>query len=849
MSTKHRVAATMSFHYRSYTMRHERTPATHPERTPMGEGSTSWQNWQSSWAAFLGISLVQTAIVVGASTTVSTWLRRRQEPKTPSSTSSNATISQPQRLCAQIDRAVRPLATSISRGFQRLWTSTLHLMPAHRQEGCCCCHVGIIPPLVGICTSHWPSLVLWLFLTRSTPNLRVCPWPWSSLLLVWCGQQILLDYQTGPKDANDNDNRNSMVPRSNRRVPARPSGNQDQTSSSTGTSLLQDVASSEQMHRVEQATNRKEKESSQQYQRYMELLVHNVSHTDLVLSLESTKAVEKAPSLDQSFVDVGLDDIPGQNQERQAPASTQGEFSGPGEQDFGPDDDPYCLCRPRFSRFDKYSRLVLEQLQTSDESKPEDQVLYFRRHQRTDSRRLYVNNPPQLEPTATGIQLQKPVEEVDLQDLRIRGRDQCKVIGCSASPVHQHQSHPESEKDTSVRIRHVFFPLLATLLPRWREQIEAKEYSHAPKRVLMLVSGVGAPRNWTHDARENSTEACAQLMKYFLKLIDPELIVVHIHSETNLFRYDENLVFVEQELMPAIHSYRDAHARQLPYPDELQGSMEGNQVLQGMTTTGTSLRSHPFSPDWRTTFHTTLSFADGSPARTYAIQASLRPYRPTYYHFHQLKTFWHEAKIVNDDIEVRSFEEMETIPAVDTNRCSDPNVIKVIEEMKSFRRQMIQTLLSDNDILRFWLRKTHKPVLSVLLVQSADMDEPVLYRGTNMEVSMPTGSLCAERNVIGSALADYPALKREDLKLIAVLAVPLVEVETIMKRSTSSGSFGSLINDRKLSIGSEGDQGDPPPDGQGSNAPLRRVALFSKTSQDQRTVVLQSTSDLNPLRP
>ena len=37
---------------------------------------------------------------------------------------------------------------------------------------------------------------------------------------------------------------------------------------------------------------------------------------------------------------------------------------------------------------------------------------------------------------------------------------------------------------------------------------------------------------------------------------------------------------------------------------------------------------------------------------------------------------------------------------------------------------------------------------------------------------MPTGSLCAERNVIGTALASNPNLKREDLKCVAVLAVP-----------------------------------------------------------------------------
>jgi hypothetical protein len=59
-----------------------------------------------------------------------------------------------------------------------------------------------------------------------------------------------------------------------------------------------------------------------------------------------------------------------------------------------------------------------------------------------------------------------------------------------------------------------------------------------------------------------------------------------------------------------------------------------------------------------------------------------------------------------------------------------------------------------------------------------------------MEVSMPTGSLCAERNVLGTALAANPALKREDLKLIAVLAVPQVEdITTSIERSNSNVSM------------------------------------------------------------
>lgn len=62
----------------------------------------------------------------------------------------------------------------------------------------------------------------------------------------------------------------------------------------------------------------------------------------------------------------------------------------------------------------------------------------------------------------------------------------------------------------------------------------------------------------------------------------------------------------------------------------------------------------------------------------------------------------------------------------------------------------------DSEVGSFWLRKTQKPVLAVLLVRRLPDGEPRLFRGANMEVSMPTGSLCAERNVIGTAYSNDP---------------------------------------------------------------------------------------------
>jgi hypothetical protein len=158
-----------------------------------------------------------------------------------------------------------------------------------------------------------------------------------------------------------------------------------------------------------------------------------------------------------------------------------------------------------------------------------------------------------------------------------------------------------------------------------------------------------------------------------------------------------------------------------------------------------------------------------------------------------LKTFWHDTKIVQDDLEVHSFEDMETVPAMDVNLAQEEHVQLVIQEMKAFKSFFLESLLDgDNDIFQFWLRKSKKPVLAVLLVSGKD-GKPLLYRGTNMEVSMPTGSLCAERNVIGTALASNPGLKREDLRMVAVLAVPLdTERPSNMRRSSSLASYSSI---------------------------------------------------------
>lgn len=484
--------------------------------------------------------------------------------------------------------------------------------------------------------------------------------------------------------------------------------------------------------------------------RYLEMLVHNVSHTDLVLSVD-------------------------------APPDSK--------------EDVYCLCRPRFSAFDLYCRRILENLSGQEE------IVSFPRYERSEASPRYTivsPKPSRQGRLSTGLALEESVSlnitTQELPNLRFRGRDAHRI-----EPYYAKDKAAPPPTD-SLKLSHVFFPLLATLLPRWQKELTKKYASRdvSVKKVVVLVSGVGTPRNWTHSITGNSTQTCAGLMKKFIQSLYPEVTVVCIHSNTNIFRYDENIVFVKRELMPVIDAYRDAHARGLPYPDETSATLT--------TTNG----RHPFSPDWKQSFSVTLSFADGSHARTHAIQTSLRPYRPTYFHLWQLKSFWHDTKIVEDDLEVHSFEDMETVPAVDVNLVVEKNVKLVVEEMNRFRNDFLASLEHDNDVATFWLRKTRKPVLAVLLV-AGENGTPIMYRGTNMEVSMPTGSLCAERNVIGTALASNPALKREDLKMVAVLAVPIHHMqqqtqETTTTRPSDMPRSSSLASYSSIQVEDDGDE-------------------------------------------
>lgn len=69
-------------------------------------------------------------------------------------------------------------------------------------------------------------------------------------------------------------------------------------------------------------------------------------------------------------------------------------------------------------------------------------------------------------------------------------------------------------------------------------------------------------------------------------------------------------------------------------------------------------------------------------------------------------------------------------------------------------------------------RKSEKLILSVVQVNVDGV--PHFFEGMNAEVSLPTGSICAERSAILHARAKLPGVRRCDFMGVAVLEVPLV---------------------------------------------------------------------------
>ncbi|KAI9990025.1 hypothetical protein PInf_020331 [Phytophthora infestans] len=466
----------------------------------------------------------------------------------------------------------------------------------------------------------------------------------------------------------------------------------------------------------------------------MEFLVHNISHSDLVVELSWLREDGAAassngatvPTARQPVASVDVDDAA-------VPLSVLG--------------------RPKFSLFQQTSQHILERVQQLRHPKREANqpthaaaVLSVSDGTETPSllhpTLLDIGNTPGERWKACCHDTQSPIgfnladapipmsNDQLLTDFQLRGEVETTRL------VEKHWDR--------VGITAVYFPLVALLLPKWTQVL--KEFqSEGSRQLVYLISGAGIPRNVEHSHSGNSTEITAQLIVLFVHQYYPDMTAIQVHSGSNIFRFDDNVQFMTRELRPLLETHRETLVDRC-------------------------------GEAWKSHFHVTIAYADGPPARLSALNASLRMYRPSYLHIWQLKTFWHERKLSMADVDFHSFENIEASPLVTPSK-ADALTQMIVREMRKFRDQFLAAE-GEGEVAGFWLRKSRKPVLAVLLIEKPAAElggRPtiVVQRGMNCEVSMPTGSLCAERNAIGSALASDPTLTRRALKMIAVLGLNL----------------------------------------------------------------------------
>ena len=289
-------------------------------------------------------------------------------------------------------------------------------------------------------------------------------------------------------------------------------------------------------------------------------------------------------------------------------------------------DDDTILARPKFSAFRSLSEKMYNIVKEMSEVSLVNYDVYQRDN--SDAKRP-IRDVVKNATVPVGINF-KDVLDNDL--LSLENTEQLKFRSTMK------ESMPVKPDDSQLKICGVFFPLLSALIPKWEQKItERCQYmpNQNNKFVIFLISGQGTPRDEKANVRDNSTEICALLMKLFLEKAYPFIEVQHIDSpHLNLFRYDENIQFVKQRLLPHVESIR-------------------SQIVDKV------------QDKWKDYMHLYISYASGSTARISAIGASLRPYkyvfivhflfnltcacwngRPAYMHFWQLKTFWNENKVI-----------------------------------------------------------------------------------------------------------------------------------------------------------------------------------------------------------
>ena len=188
----------------------------------------------------------------------------------------------------------------------------------------------------------------------------------------------------------------------------------------------------------------------------------------------------------------------------------------------------------------------------------------------------------------------------------------------------------------------------------------------------------------------------------------------------------------------------------------------------------------PFASDSAERLKVHLSLNTGPIPVISGLLQGLEEFRPSVIHVETARQWPQPASKARLSKAVHlDYDQMRQAPEFEANdlRLSEP-VRLAIDEMMRWRKSFLkarphrpkkgQTEGADQ---HFFFRKGAQEVLAVVVVRNPLNQRLVAVRGVNLEVSLPTGTLCAERNAIGTALSNFPQLERKDILALSVLAL------------------------------------------------------------------------------
>lgn len=325
--------------------------------------------------------------------------------------------------------------------------------------------------------------------------------------------------------------------------------------------------------------------------------------------------------------------------------------------------------------------------------------------------------PTALDGRPHGVHLAHPIEYPRAATGQDRAR-QAEIRG-----------EPPSDLAQAV-VTGAYFPVLAPVLEEWLSTLTP---GWSPVLVLLATSPIESALQGT------GTAAIARTLARFVRAVRDDVEVVLAPEMTgNPHSFEGLSTYFPSQLRPCIDTLRRRCVAQ-------------------------------HGARWAERFRLRLSLSTGTTPVIQAVQSSLRTLRPETIHVPYARGWSAPGRWL--DVHTHPFSRIDQRPAAPVADLEDRWASAAAEEIAQWRDEFIacRERVDESELNDFWHRKGRKAVLAVLVIDRGG--HPHTIRSINLEVSLPTGTLCAERNAIGTALAQDPTLCRSSIRAIAVLSI------------------------------------------------------------------------------